>query len=155
MTGRGTRVRRGSGAAAAARVDTVMASIVALQERLQSAASTGWLGLDLTLPQVKALMVVGVDGARMSEVGRAMGTSASTATGIVDRLAERGLVERVRSEHDRRAVTVQLTPAGHGTLEQIAALTNRRMRELLQRLTEAELDTVRRAMAALTAATER
>ena len=147
--------RRGS----RARVEAVLASIVTLQERLQSAASTGWLRLDLTLPQVKVLMVVGgaggTRGARMSEVGHALGASASTATGIVDRLAERGLVERERDERDRRVVLVRLTTEGRGTLEQIAALTNRRMRELLTRLTEAELDTVQRAMELLTAATER
>ena len=132
-----------------------MASIVALQERLQAEASTGWLRLDLTLPQVKALMVVGRDGARMSEVGRALGASASTATGIVDRLTERKLVERVRDERDRRAVLVQLTAEGRTTLEQIAALTNARMRLLLTRLTAAELEIVRRAMEILSAATER
>ena len=136
-------------------MDAVLASIVALQERLQSEASTGWLRLDLTLPQVKALMVVGRDGARMSEVGRALGASASTATGIVDRLAERNLVERVRDERDRRAVLVRLTAEGRRTLDEIAALTNARMRPLLARLTEEELEIVRRAMELLTAATGR
>ena len=136
-------------------MDAVLASIVALQERLQSEASTGWLRLDLTLPQVKALMVVGRDGARMSEVGRALGASASTATGIVDRLTERKLVERVRDERDRRAVLVRLTAEGRKTLDQIASLTNARMRPLLARLTEAELEIVRRAMELLSAATER
>ena len=132
-----------------------MAAIVTLQERLQGEASTGWLRLDLTLPQVKALMVVGAHGVRMSEVGRALGASASTATGIVDRLVERRLVERVRDQGDRRAVLVRLTPDGQQTLEQIAALTNAHMRTLLTRLSEEELETVRRAMEILTAATER
>ena len=161
QTGRGARKRVAVGGGKAApdsRVEAVLASIMALQERLQGETSTGWLRLDLTLPQVKALMVVGATGknrARMSEVGRALGASASTATGIVDRLAERKLVQRVRDEADRRAVLVQLTTEGKRTLEQIAALTNARMRALLARLSEVELATVGRAMDILRAAAER
>ena len=132
-----------------------MTAMVALQERLQSMASTGWMKLDLTLPQVKVLMVVGASGQRMSEVGRALGASASTATGIVDRLTERGLVERVRDEADRRTVRVQVTRSGRETLAQIAALTNTRMRELLTRLSQAELEMVRRTMELLREAADR
>jgi DNA-binding MarR family transcriptional regulator len=137
------------------RVEAAMAAMVALQERLQSMASTGWMKLDLTLPQVKVLMVLGASGQRMSEVGRALGASASTATGIVDRLTERGLVERVRDEADRRTVRAQLTRDGRETLAQIAALTNVRMRELLRRLSPEGLETVKRAMEVLLAAAER
>ena len=133
-----------------------MTAIVRLQERLQATSSTGLMRLDLTLPQVKVLMVVGASGeTRMSEIGRGLGASASTATGIVDRLAERRLVERVRDAQDRRVVRVRLTAVGEETLAQIAALTNTRMRELLARLTSAELATVRRAMELLTEAGER
>jgi DNA-binding MarR family transcriptional regulator len=35
---------------------------------------------------------------------------------LIDRLEERGLVERVRSGEDRRAVVVRLTPAGERQL---------------------------------------
>ena len=133
-----------------------MEAIVRLQERLQATSSTGLMRLDLTLPQVKVLMVVGAGGeTRMSEIGRGLGASASTATGIVDRLAERRLVERVRDAQDRRVVRVRLTATGEETLAQIAALTNARMRELLVRLTSDELETVRRAMELLTEAGNR
>jgi DNA-binding MarR family transcriptional regulator len=39
-----------------------------------------------------------------------------SAVGLIDRLEERGLVERVRSGEDRRAVVVRLTPAGERQL---------------------------------------
>ena len=39
---------------------------------------------------------------------------------LVDRAAQRGLVRRERSEHDRRRVIVRLTPAGEQTLRRLA-----------------------------------
>jgi DNA-binding MarR family transcriptional regulator len=48
----------------------------------------------------------------MSGVAGALFVDASNATGIVDRLVARGLVERRPAEHDRRAKVVRLTAAG-------------------------------------------
>ena len=38
-------------------------------------------------------------------------------TRVIDQLAERGLLERVRRDRDRRKVELQLTPAGRDTIE--------------------------------------
>jgi DNA-binding MarR family transcriptional regulator len=46
------------------------------------------------------------------ELARLVGVSPAAATGIVDRLAERGHVERAPDPGDRRRVTVRLTDAG-------------------------------------------
>ncbi len=43
-----------------------------------------------------------------------------SAVELVDRLAERGLVERVRSDEDRRRVHVRLTPAGAAVLRELS-----------------------------------
>lgn len=48
----------------------------------------------------------------MSDLAAEMACDASNATGIIDRLAARGLVERRPAAHDRRAKVVRLTPAG-------------------------------------------
>jgi DNA-binding MarR family transcriptional regulator len=48
----------------------------------------------------------------MSEIASELACDASNATGIIDRLAARGLVERRPAPHDRRAKVVRLTPAG-------------------------------------------
>ena len=54
-----------------------------------------------------------VDGPRrMSDLAECAQTSQASLTGIIDRLEEHGLVERVRSRDDRRVVEVTLTPAG-------------------------------------------
>ena len=43
-------------------------------------------------------------------------------TRVIDQLAERGLLERVRRDRDRRKVELQLTPAGLATIEGLIPL---------------------------------
>lgn len=50
-----------------------------------------------------------------------------SAVGLVDRLTERGLVQRVREASDRRQVRVHLTPEG---LEKLKRLSNIHLQEL-------------------------
>lgn len=54
---------------------------------------------------------------RMSELARALLYSSGAATKVLDRLAERGLVERVADPGDRRAVRVGLTAEGRALAE--------------------------------------
>ena len=58
---------------------------------------------------------------RMRDLAERTQTSQASLTGIVDRLEERGLVERVRSVEDRRVVAVSLTEAGTAELRQARA----------------------------------
>jgi len=58
---------------------------------------------------------------RMSDLAERAQTSQASLTGIVDRLEERGMVERVRSVEDRRVVEVSLTEAGAAELRQARA----------------------------------
>src|SRR5260370_32589702 len=43
-------------------------------------------------------------------------------TRVIDQLAERGLLERMRRDRDRRKVELQLTPAGRETIEGLVPL---------------------------------
>ena len=55
----------------------------------------------------------------MSRIAELLNVSVSNATGLIDRIEERGLVERVRLPSDRRAVHVQLTDEGRAKLHEI------------------------------------
>lgn len=46
---------------------------------------------------------------KVSQIGRTIGLSASTTSGIIDRLEKQQMVERVRSQQDKRIVNVRLT----------------------------------------------
>ncbi len=69
--------------------------------------------LGLTPGHMKTLFELDTDEPRtMGEIAECMMCDASNATWLVDRLEERGLVERRPHPHDRRVKTVVLTPAG-------------------------------------------
>ncbi|MHB1042132.1 MAG: MarR family winged helix-turn-helix transcriptional regulator [Eubacteriales bacterium] len=55
----------------------------------------------------------------MSNLAQGMSVPMSTATGIVDRLVKKGLLERGRSEEDRRVVIVSLTSCGKALVQDL------------------------------------
>lgn len=75
----------------------------------------------LTPPQFMALFTLTRSSRPrpMSDLTTASLQDAPTMTGIVDRLEKVGLVERTRSDSDRRVVLVQATPAGTHLVRQV------------------------------------
>lgn len=70
-------------------------------------------GHDLTGSEVNALAnLAGRDGQTVSELAVACGARPTTLTSVLDRLERRGHITRGRRPGDRRAVLVELTPAG-------------------------------------------
>jgi MarR family 2-MHQ and catechol resistance regulon transcriptional repressor len=55
------------------------------------------------------------------ELGRKVLTSPGNMTDLVDKLEARGLVQRTRQKHDRRAVQVDLTASGRTLIEPLFA----------------------------------
>jgi DNA-binding MarR family transcriptional regulator len=74
----------------------------------------------LSVVQASALLQID-DSMSMRELSARLGGHASTATGIADRLAARGLVERHDDAGDRRVKRVGLTAEGAATRTQLAA----------------------------------
>lgn len=78
--------------------------------------SRGLNDIGLTPGHMKALMTLEPGKALpMGACAQEMGCDASTATWLIDRLEERGLVERRPSTTDRRVKGVVLTEAGTAT----------------------------------------
>ncbi len=85
----------------------------------------------------------------ISHLARALGVSAAGATGMVNRMEERGLVARERDERDRRVVRVRLAPGGQAALDEIGSRSRASLARLLSRLTRDELTHLRRGLGAL------
>jgi DNA-binding MarR family transcriptional regulator len=76
--------------------------------------------LDLTDAQWKPLWMIKLGRADTAfELAREMNIDAGAMTRMLDRLAAKGLIERVRSETDRRVVHLKLTPEGDAAAEQV------------------------------------
>lgn len=75
----------------------------------------------------------------MSRIAEALDVSFSNATGLVDRMEERGLVERVRDPDDRRVVHVGLTTAGRRVLEEIEVVRDVALRQVMSQLDDRQI----------------
>jgi DNA-binding MarR family transcriptional regulator len=83
----------------------------------------------------------------MSRVADLLDASLSSATGIIDRMEERGLVERARAADDRRVVLVHLADGGRQALEDIEAVRLGRMTAILAHLDASQLACLAQALA--------
>jgi DNA-binding MarR family transcriptional regulator len=91
-----------------------------------------WSVGSLSSQHLHALMVLDADGpVPMRHLADALVCSTPNVTGLVDRMEERGLVERSRDTDDRRVVHVRLTPAGLRTLGEFEAVRTRSLRRIL------------------------
>ena len=88
----------------------------------------------------------------MSRMAELLDVSLSNATGIVDRMEERGLVERVRVPDDRRVVLVRIAEGGTQALDEIEAVKHDRLQAILGHLDATQLNRVAAALEDLRAA---
>lgn len=73
--------------------------------------------LEYTAAQINTLRAIaGRDEWRMSDLSHRLRVSAGSLTTMINRLIEAGLVQRTRSDLDRRVVTVKLTDKGKDLL---------------------------------------
>lgn len=94
--------------------------------------SLGAVDEDVTLPQYRALVVMGQRGTvRPAELAVALAVTPPTCTRMCGRLEVKGLVVRERPADDRRAVAVSLTPAGRALVEDVSRRRRAELRALL------------------------
>jgi DNA-binding MarR family transcriptional regulator len=106
-----------------------------------------WLELEMSTPQFKALLLISEEeGIRMRELARKMGGSFSNATALVDRLVERGLVERLAEPEDRRVVLVRVSEEGRRLIEKLVTSWRAISPSLLETLAPKDLDKVHDAL---------
>lgn len=76
--------------------------------------------LGLTPPQFDIVATLGnTKGMTATELGEKTLITKGTLTGVVDRLVERGWVERVAHGSDRRCQTIRLTQAGEAVFAKV------------------------------------
>jgi DNA-binding MarR family transcriptional regulator len=93
---------------------------------------------DLSPAQAQLLCVIKDQPRGMTELTRILGLERPGLSGLVDRVQQRGLVERQGVPHDRRAVMLTPTPRGKLIAEEFYAEVSDRLQHLMADLPAAE-----------------
>ena len=93
----------------------------------------------LKIAEFSILMLVASNGdVNQKQLGQALDISPPNMAVTLDRMAERGWIERVRSTHDRRAQHIHLTRAGQAFSERMRKISTTMEEPALASLSRAE-----------------
>src|SRR5262245_41799966 len=99
----------------------------------ESDRARDWLDVDLTIQQLKVVfLAVRLGSLTAGRIGRELHVGFSTVTGLVDRLAEQGLVSRGEDPNDRRATRVVPTERARALVEGLYSYRRTEFRRLLE-----------------------
>jgi DNA-binding MarR family transcriptional regulator len=108
--------------------------------------------LGLTPPQVGLLgLIAASPGQSQQTVAQVLGMPPSRLVGLVDALADRGLVERRRNRDDRRLNGLHVTDAGTAMLAEITSTGREHDDALCRSLDAAERETLRALLSRIAA----
>jgi DNA-binding MarR family transcriptional regulator len=134
-------------------VDSVVDELHAMIGSLRCAGTGRMVKAGISMTHLHILWVLEHHGdLAMSKLAELLDVSLSNATGLIDRMEERGLVERFRVPDDRRVVIVRASAEGARQRDEIEALKQDRMRSILERLTPDQLTRIHGAITDLRAA---
>jgi DNA-binding MarR family transcriptional regulator len=90
----------------------------------------------------------------MTRVAELLGSGLPTATGLVTRMQERGLVRRDHDTRDRRVVLVSLTDAGAAEVRELHEARQRRMTAAITQLSASDQERLLASIRSLRSALE-
>lgn len=98
---------------------------------------------ELTIPQINALKILYSNKKmKLTELSQEMKLANSTVSGIIDRLEQQGLVERVRSHEDKRIVYLILSPKTDDIKDDIHDTVNEYLASLVSKGSPEEVNDV-------------
>ncbi|MDA0263932.1 MAG: MarR family transcriptional regulator [Chloroflexi bacterium] len=121
----------------------------------RSGSAEEWSAVELTMPQLRTLLLLQNGPRRMSDIAAFLATTYSSTTAIIDRIEEKGLIKRVHDLTDRRSVVVHLTETGEQELSRLWAVRHHQAEAIGEVLEEAELAKVVEGMEILLAAVQK
>jgi DNA-binding MarR family transcriptional regulator len=122
-------------------VEEVLAGLGRALGSLRCAGSQRLVRLGISMTHFHVLTLLRHhDAMPMGRLAEILDASMSSATGIIDRMEERGLVERVRVPDDRRIVLVRVTDAGRDLVDEAELVKSEVLALSLARLTGRQLE---------------
>jgi DNA-binding MarR family transcriptional regulator len=114
---------------------------------LRCASTEKFVKAGISMTQIHVLRQLEQHGTMsMSRIAELLDVSLSNATGIIDRMAEHGLVERVRVPDDRRVVLVQPSELGIQALDETEGIKLDRIRAICDHLDDVQLRRITQAV---------
>lgn len=102
--------------------------------------------LDLTVQQFKVLNLVAAEpGLTSQDLARGLAVSAPTASGLIDRLVEKGVLERRRDADDRRLRRLYLTELGEQAAREGDSLFERALVVVIQLMSLEDMQAMKRS----------
>lgn len=111
-----------------------------LHQRITGRAAQEFRRIGLSIPQFDLLSTLSErEGASQQEIAERLYVTKGNVSGLIDRLAALGLVERRALPADRRSYALHLTAEGRRIVEEGLALQNRLITQTLGELPAADL----------------
>jgi MarR family 2-MHQ and catechol resistance regulon transcriptional repressor len=122
----------------AADLQEVVQDILKQFQSVNAAAANG-PHAELNMQELRVVEFLGNEGPRMMrELAEHLAVAVNSMTSIVDSLEKKGLVQRHRSEEDRRVIRVELTDPGREVYQSLVEVNQRLFRSMLGALTQDE-----------------
>ena len=145
-----TRTIDSTGTTSDPRTDDILTDFQATMTELKCVGSERMLRQGISMTQLHVMNMLERHGeVAMSRLAEMLDVSDSNATGLIDRIEERGFVERIRVPSDRRVVLVRITDRGREVMEEVETLREEMLERMLGRLDEPNLMRVAAAMSDL------
>lgn len=100
---------------------------------------------DISITQYRLLYMLKSQGMqRVVDLAEYLCVTPGAVTGMADRLIERGLIARIRSEEDRRVVFLQITDSGEERVEAMQQTQNETVAVMFRYLPERDVEELHR-----------
>ena len=126
----------------ASREQEAYLSLLRTADALQAQVEARLKEFGLTSTQYNALRILrgaGSEGLPCREIGERMITHDPDVTRLLNRLEDRGFVERTRARHDRRVIYGKITAAGLRLLREMDGPIEKHSREMLRHVGQEKL----------------
>ncbi len=118
--------------------------------------ANAWAKLDLTMQQMKVIMMLENRGdIPVSVLADSLNVSLPNMTGIVDRLVQNELVERVPSSHDRRVILLRGTPKSKEIFDSLFSSAYQRFQTVMGQLKKTDQEIISLGLRLLSEAYDR
>lgn len=121
----------------------IIKTLKTVMDLLKENVHEEYKSMNLTGPQGMVIGHLAHNGeTRIGELSKEMGLSNSTVSGIIDRLEKQGLVERVRSEEDRRVVKIKLNDKFKKKAKSKFKIVEQKLSKIINKSSQEDLDSI-------------